>query len=470
MYSVPGKYYHRIHQVRPRFKNDLESVLLFIATELTKIDPKKEDEFIKDFDKALKLFKDNQTKKQKTIDNWRTEISSLFGFIVQLKNGNFVAGEIAKMLAVKQDLVEFFKYFLYTYQYPGGHVKPATTAETIEKGIKFTPAFYLLKVLTKAESHLNKRFPINKAEATHCIFNDLRVTRDHRNVLEVIDLMEKNRKNNVSYDWSGDVIRYAGDILDYMYYANLLVKHGGDYYLNKEEKTTTQYFLKNPTWFDGYDKYYGKKFDLAEIRKIANVWFHYVSSYSNKIRFETDVLQYVRVDVKSYDSLSKKYGAVLPELLQRLKENKVKTKDIGDTGEVLVHGHECMKLKNWGKGRLISRVHIYANHLKLGYDVRSFDDKELQKLIEVKTTVSSSSIQTNQFHLTDNELNAAMSFGENYFVYRLIINKQGVKLFVIQSPISKSEQGLLEIKLREGADVTFKSKAGVYEAMQFWKN
>ena len=37
MYAVPDEYFFRIHHVRPRFKNDVESVLLYVAQECTRL-------------------------------------------------------------------------------------------------------------------------------------------------------------------------------------------------------------------------------------------------------------------------------------------------------------------------------------------------------------------------------------------------------------------------------------------------
>lgn len=471
MYNIPAKYKHRIHHVRPRFKNKLEEVLIFVASELSKITPKKENEFIKEFNNALKLFPGNLIKKQKTIDNWRTEISSLFGFITKLKNEDCCPSNNAKMLSERQDLVEFFKYFLYTFQYPGGHVKPQTTKEVIEKGIKFKPAFYVLNLMQKGEELTKGRFSLNKAETTHCIFNDLRVTRDDRNPIEVIEIIEGNRKNNIDYNWKGDVIRYAGDILDYLVYANLLVKHASKYYLNKTEKIAIDYFLENQTWFDGYDELYGKNFKTSDVQKISDDWFHYVNSYANQISFETDIFQYVGADISAYQHLYEQAEEIIPELLSRFEgPQPIKTKEIGDAGENLVQGHECMKLKLKKRDDLISKVKIYPNHLALGYDIRSYDPQESVKLIEVKTTISYSPLQFKTFHLTDNEWNVASNFDEKYYVYRLMINRQKVKLFVIHSPISQFKEGCMDVKLENGADVTFKEKAGSFEELLFWKD
>ena len=45
MYKIPDKYYQRLHQVRPRFKNDIENVLLYVASEISKLGSQQIDTF-----------------------------------------------------------------------------------------------------------------------------------------------------------------------------------------------------------------------------------------------------------------------------------------------------------------------------------------------------------------------------------------------------------------------------------------
>jgi hypothetical protein len=45
MYSFPEDYYFRIHHVRPRFKGNVENVLIFVATEIAKLGEMPEDDF-----------------------------------------------------------------------------------------------------------------------------------------------------------------------------------------------------------------------------------------------------------------------------------------------------------------------------------------------------------------------------------------------------------------------------------------
>ena len=114
MYKPPEQYYHRLHQVRPRFKSDIENVLLYVATEISKLGTQKLGDFNTNLFNAIRLYTGNATKSNKTIDNWRTEISALFGFIEEDNvNKRASTGAIARKLANEQDLIQFFKYFLF---------------------------------------------------------------------------------------------------------------------------------------------------------------------------------------------------------------------------------------------------------------------------------------------------------------------------------------------------------------------
>lgn len=46
-YKIPEEYYFRIHHVRPRFKGDIENVLIYMAEEITRVGEQPTDEFIK---------------------------------------------------------------------------------------------------------------------------------------------------------------------------------------------------------------------------------------------------------------------------------------------------------------------------------------------------------------------------------------------------------------------------------------
>ena len=145
-YKIPDKYFFRLHHVRPRFKSDVEEVLLYVATSISEMNVLPEKEFNSELNKVLFGFKNNSTSTQKTIDNWRTEISALFAFI-QEKNDYLQPSKTAVRLANNQYLDEFFNYFLYSFQYPGGHIKSHNVIKQIEEGVKFKPCNFILHLL-----------------------------------------------------------------------------------------------------------------------------------------------------------------------------------------------------------------------------------------------------------------------------------------------------------------------------------
>ena len=76
------KDYYRIHHIRPRFKNDVEGVLFFIANSICQIGRLPKKEFKKELNAAIRFYPGNLNSTDKTINNWRTEISALFGLII----------------------------------------------------------------------------------------------------------------------------------------------------------------------------------------------------------------------------------------------------------------------------------------------------------------------------------------------------------------------------------------------------
>ena len=80
-YEIPEEYYFRLHHVRPRFKGDIENVLIYVAEEIAKVGEQPTADFVSVLNNALFRYPGNAHRELKTINNWRTEISALFGFI-----------------------------------------------------------------------------------------------------------------------------------------------------------------------------------------------------------------------------------------------------------------------------------------------------------------------------------------------------------------------------------------------------
>lgn len=485
-YKIPSEYYFRIHHVRPRFKGDIENVLIYFAEELTSIGELPVDEFVQKVNAAIYRYPGNAHRELKTINNWRTEISSLFGFIQQ-KDTTAKPGIRAIELAEKQDLVEFFKAYLYSFQYPGAHIKSHAILEQIKQGVHFKPAQYILKLLKHACSKEGKNIGVTKFEICHCVFNDLRCTRDNDDVSLTWKRIKENRKLGLTYDQTGDVIRYAGDIIDYMEIANLLVTYDSrTYYLNTLEEDAIIKFVESSEWFGEYDGMIKKKSGtLDAINECKTGWFNYVNRDMSDTDFSTDILAYIAVDADELSAL--KQGAQELDSIDAIEQDKIKaeevigerlragvddftTKDIGDIGENLVHGHECMRIKLGGREDLIHLIKRIPTQFAVGYDISSVELDERKRYIEVKTTISSKPLHFNKIHLTKNEWNTANSTRDRYYVYRLMISKSERKLFLLQDPVGLYKKDMIDMIPTDGADITFDPKSvGAFEELLTWR-
>ena len=469
-YVIPDQYEARLHHCRPRFKNNIEDVLLHMASEICFIGKTEHADFKDKLNVAIKLFPGNAIKAPKTINNWRTEISALLGLIEY--DDNFSSpSKMAIQLNQKQDLAEFFKFFCFKFQYPGGHLKPQEVSWMLQRGIKFKPAKYVLSVLNLATTSSPNTVGLSKEEVTHCIFNDLRVTRDNRDPKTTLDLILSNRSNGTTYDTAGDVIRYAGDILDYMELANLLIlKPNGQYYLKTSQVEAINAFLTSEEYFQHYDTLYDKtNVAVEDIVTSKYAWFSYANEGLDSSIFETDIALFLRDNVQALPSED---GTLLTGLLQNLvdrqhAEGNVTTKKIGDTGEAIAIRHEQIRLDNLDRPDLAKKVKKMPEIYGVGYDLHSYEgEDQLKRLIEVKTTISKKRTTINRFQMTSNEWDSADSFGERYYIYRLSISSSGVRLFIIHNPVDcyKTNRGL-SMTPSQGAAITYKDSAGCYEEL-----
>ena len=486
-YRIPDKDWFRIHFVRPRFKSNIENVLLYMANECCRIPTCSCGEYRKRYFEAIKMFPGNIDMKKKTLENWRTEIPALFGFYTEDKDADVTeTSSMATFLHENQDLTQFLRIFLYSFQFPGGHMKGKDVKEVIEHGIKFKPARTIVQVLMAgnrvlSESGKDKEMSLSAEEATYCIFNDLRVTTGKVSADDIANNVLENRKLRMKYynpqdkqsysltgsaRTKGDMTRYAGDILDYMEIANLLVKRNGYYYLKGNEFAALKTFADDTTWFNGYDSMYGRK-DLitADISKVEPVWFDYVQESMKPDLFKSDI-----------QTVFENAGEVDVVVETRIKDVVTSgdrtTKDIGNLGEALICSHEKMRLKINGYKDFVRLVQIVDSpSYHPGFDIDSFegDGTEDHRYIEVKTTVSKKKIQLYGFHMSTNEWRVANTIKEHYCVYRLMLSEEDRILYILRNPVALYKEDKIEAEPRNGMDISFSTEAFGKTELLTWK-
>lgn len=487
-YRIPDSDYLRIHFVRPRFKSNIENVLLYVATECCKIEPCAQRVYSAKINDAIRLFPGNADLSQKTIDNWRTEISALCAFYIEDPMvDRTVTSRLAFFLYENQDLTQFFKFLMLSFQFPGGHIKPADNIALINKGVRFKPAQFILKVLMAGNALLalqgkEKEMSISSEEATYCILNDLRVTAGRRSPSDVAQIILDNRNAKRSYydktdarvmnsngtpRTKGDVCRYAGDILDYMEIASLLERRMDGYFVLKANALSDiKAFVDDESYFNGYEQFYGV--DELKAHMLAPVeakWFEYVSSLIDNKRFKTDIRTVIQPT--DYEAVADKRIAEL------IASDTATTKHIGNIGESLIYSHEKQRLKLVG---YTDRLHIVkivdspAYHPGFDIDSLEGDGTEHHRYIEVKTTISRQKINICGFHMTTNEWSVAESIREHYCVYRLMLSANDKTLYVLRNPVSLYKTDKINALPRNGMEVSFDSEQFTPEKLLTWQD
>ena len=486
-YRVPDEFWYRIHFVRPRFKSNIENVLLYMAKECCRIPDCSCEDYSRRYFNAIRSFPGNVDMSTKTLNNWRTEIPALFGFYQEDKQLDITrTSAMAKFLHEQQDLPQFLRFFLYSFQFPGGHLKPQDLKDVIFHNIRFKPAKSIIQVLMEGNKILSsdgdsREMSISAEEATYCIFNDIRFTNGTISPHDVAKTILENRTNKLKYynpadsqsksltgsaRSRGDMTRYAGDILDYMELANLLVKKNNYFYLKGNEVPAINIFANDTSFYKGYERFYNNaRLQTSELSQEEPNWFQYVNDSLRADLFKTDI----RNLISAHDEIEIVYDERIKEMFS---DTGTTTKDIGNLGESIICGHEKMRLKLAGYDDFIRLVQIVDSpSYHPGYDIDSYeaDGTEDHRYIEVKTTISRAPIQIYAFHLSPNEWRVANTIKEHYCVYRLMLSEKRKTLFILRNPVYLYKTDRINAEPRDGMDVSFTIDNFAPEELLVWK-
>lgn len=118
-------------------------------------------------------------------------------------------------------------------------------------------------------------------------------------------------------------------------------------------------------------------------------------------------------------------------------ELEVANRSLGKAGEEWVVDYERDRLRRAGRAALADRVEHVAVTIGdgLGFDVRSFDVRGTDRMIEVKTTASH---KETPFFVTRNELRVSRGRSHEFHLYRVFHFRDDPRFFSLQGPLDQS--------------------------------
>ena len=150
-----------------------------------------------------------------------------------------------------------------------------------------------------------------------------------------------------------------------------------------------------------------------------------------------DILK-VLTQAPSTDAIPNRAGDSLPSfarLTTNYIEREARNRSLGNAGELFVLNFERARLIRAGQEQLASKIEhtakVRGDHA--GYDVMSFEENGVERLIEVKTTKYGAETP---FFATRNELATSELHASRYQVYRLFAFRQRPRLFALAGAIS----------------------------------
>ena len=414
----------------------------------------------------------------KTVDNYFTEVTSLFSLYV-IEDEIAVAGKNATRLGENQNVFEFFLHHLLRFQFPGGHITPEAAIDNARHGIHFKPGRFFIELLLAGQKILGSdhAFGISPAEATWYGTNDLAVLRGQKSAHDVAKRILANRRledvdlevphNYLEYGLTrglltapGDFVRHARDCLTMLEYAQLATKAVDGYrYLKPNAYEAITQILEDESWFDGYSSFVGDDPTPEEKDDLRSDWLAYANSWSPE--GEIVIAGSSTPAVVHSDALPTLVSGIAeppvsPSWLDDESSGGLTPNQIGQIGEEIAMRHEVAKLRNAGRADLAKQVRKIPDHFGVGYDINSWDVHGNRISIEVKTTASLNAMRVNSLTLTPSEWKAAEQIGLSYLVYRLVLaSEEGVTLMVLADPVNRYKRGELDMTPRDGAIVSF---------------
>ena len=454
-YQTPTKYLLRCAFPRGRILSQIEDELSILTQFVSRFTPKDKEQFDTLIDSEYAKLRSVSAK---SIKNYRTEMTKLFGLITVGSDGVVQASERTNLLVESQNFPLFFKTFCHRFQFPNGINKPQETAKQIEAGAQFKPAKFILDLFVLGVEKCGQDFSINGNEISNLVFNDVRVTSGKMSPHQVLDFLLKLRSGHVRFAGGSKIAQHGREFLGYMLLARLLKEGENGFRLNEKERQAIDYIRQSELFFNVPRDFATNTSTRKQLQYEWGLWFGDVSQIEKeKLAAKIERTEIPTIPVPGIEKT--------PEAAALAEPAQGDLKEIGDKGELVVLKYEKERIYQIRPDR-IGLVRRVSNDTALGYDIQSleFDDVSKKKFIEVKTTERtfppSEEILT-YFPMSGNEWETAKTHGDSYYIYRVFLTAKEPAVFVIKNPVMRCEEGhiILEpLKYR----VIVKKQAGSY--------
>ena len=449
VHQPPKEYFLRSAFPRGRMLSHIEDDLTILAQLIARYEASPKEKFDENIDREYAKLRSASAK---SIKNYRTEMTKLFGLVVVDEGGIVEASSRTATLIETQNFHLFFKSFCNRFQFPNCINKPQETVKQLEAGVKFKPAKFILRLFLLGIKQCGETFSLNGNEISNLVFNDLRVTTGQVGPDMVLKRLLGLRKGKERFAGRSRMVQHGREFLGYMMLAKLLKQDGREFSLNAAELPAINSIIEDNSFFEIPKDY---STDPA-VRK--NTQVEWALWYGELSRLEITKLTSAVSAVETKISVGEEAVEFEQPAAEALKE-------IGDKGEWIVLKYEKEKIGQIRPDK-VSLVKIVSNDTELGYDIQSFEfeDVSKKKFIEVKTTERTFPPALDIltfFPMSSNEWETAKNYGQSYYIYRVFLIATGSKMFIIQDPVDKEKKGFIilePLKYR----VIVKKQAGDY--------
>jgi hypothetical protein len=371
---------------------------------------------------------------------------TLFGLtIIDNENVVWPSGN-TKFLLETQDYPLFFRAFCDKFQFPNC-INVWTEAKLqASMGVRFKPAQYILQVLQEANLVFpNEVFYVSNQEISHLIFNDIRVAKGEITPKQVLQAILDGRAKKTVYPGGSNLTQHGREFLGYMTLAHLLKtdESGRNFCLNSDETKAIEHIIKNRSF-------------IAPPKDIDDVDAHKKFCEAWDLRFKrvtTEDRSVFKRRPRSFTINVQDRVVVTDSTAAATRPNQQSLNETGDEGElyVLKYEKELVAAVRPDKVALVARV---ANDTSLGYDIQSLElpDCSRKKYIEVKSTIRT--FPPNEeiltfFPMSGNEWETARHQQDSYYIYRVVLLENEVKMYIVQNPVQKESDKKIILEVKE---------------------